>query len=561
MSEPSATSSHRALARRWRPHQFAEVAGQRHVVRVLTHALSENRLHHAYLFTGTRGVGKTTLARLFAKAINCEQGIGPQPCGVCATCQALDTGRFVDLVEVDAASRTGVDDTRELLENVPYAPSQGRFKVYLIDEVHMFSKSSFNALLKTLEEPPGHVKFLLATTDPQKIPVTVLSRCLQLNLKALPSAEITTHLTHIAEREGLACEPEALGALAEAARGSLRDALTLLEQAIAFGGGTVRRAEVDDLVGNLPQGIQDGFLEALIQGDAPRLLGQVAMLEAHGADFDGALSSLLSALHRMALYQWAPEQLADQPGITETTVRLASEASPEALQLYYQMGLQARADLAWAPEPRQALEMALIRMLAFRPLATGDTPDAGAGSAASLTAPSGAEAATPNRSAHPAPTPPARASSPAPHAAAPRDAERRAEAPSSATPSADPWRAFLEAGHLRGLATEVARHCELAERREGEIAIRLAPSHQHLLTDGLRGQINEAVKRHFGVTRLSIEVADPRRATPAETDRQQAEDRLTSARQAMAADPLVQRIQERFDATEEPGSLDPTDPG
>ncbi|OQX34834.1 MAG: DNA polymerase III subunit gamma/tau, partial [Candidatus Sedimenticola endophacoides] len=298
--------SYQVLARKWRPRTFSELVGQEHVVRALSNALDHDRLHHAYLFTGTRGVGKTTLARIFAKSLNCEHGVGSVPCGDCASCREIDEGRFVDLLEVDAASRTKVDQTRELLENVPYAPVRGRYKVYLIDEVHMFSDSSFNALLKTLEEPPPHVKFLLATTDPQKVPVTVLSRCLQFNLKRLPQEQIREYLGQLLDREGIAHDREALGHLARGADGSMRDALSLMDQAIAFGGGEVREPEVRSMLGAIAQDHVHDLLDALVAQDAGGVLQQVAGLAEMAPDFSAVLQELLALLHRVALAQVAP---------------------------------------------------------------------------------------------------------------------------------------------------------------------------------------------------------------------------------------------------------------
>ncbi len=359
--------SYQVLARKWRPRSFGQLVGQEHVVRALTNALDNDRLHHAYLFTGTRGVGKTTIARIFAKSLNCEQGVSATPCGECATCRAIDEGRFMDMLEVDAASKTGVDDTRELLENVPFAPVAGRYKVYLIDEVHMFSNHSFNALLKTLEEPPPHVKFLLATTDPQKVPVTVLSRCLQFSLKALSPELILGQLRHILEQEQLTFEAPALGLLARAAAGSMRDALSILDQAIAFGGGQVAEAEVRAMLGVIPQERLLNLLDALAETNAAELLQQVADMVETVPDFAAALQALLALLHRVALAQQVPEILAEEDPDTERLRDLAARLSPEDVQLYYQIGLQGQADLPFAPDSRSGFEMVLMRMLAFRP--------------------------------------------------------------------------------------------------------------------------------------------------------------------------------------------------
>lgn len=359
--------SYQVLARKWRPRTFHELVGQEHVQRALVNALDQGRLHHAYLFTGTRGVGKTTLARILAKCLNCESGVTSTPCGQCATCREIDEGRFVDLIEVDAASRTKVEDTRELLDNVQYAPTQGRYKVYLIDEVHMLSTHSFNALLKTLEEPPPHVKFLLATTDPQKLPVTVLSRCLQFTLKNMPPERIVGHLSKVLEAERVAFEEAALWLLGKAADGSMRDALSLTDQAIAFGQGQVNRSDVAAMLGTLDQHHLLALVEALAEVDAARVLAEIASLAEQGPDFAGVLDDLAGVFHRLAIAQMVPDALDNGHGDREALLALASRFTAEDVQLYYQIGLQGRGDMDSAPDARTALEMTLLRMLAFRP--------------------------------------------------------------------------------------------------------------------------------------------------------------------------------------------------
>ncbi|MCS6239010.1 DNA polymerase III subunit gamma/tau [Shewanella baltica] len=358
--------SYQVLARKWRPATFDQMVGQSHVLHALTNALSQQRLHHAYLFTGTRGVGKTSLARLFAKGLNCEQGVTATPCGVCGSCVEIAQGRFVDLIEVDAASRTKVDDTRELLDNVQYRPTRGRFKVYLIDEVHMLSRSSFNALLKTLEEPPEHVKFLLATTDPQKLPVTVLSRCLQFNLKSLTQGEIGTQLNHILTQEQLPFDAEALKLLAKAANGSMRDALSLTDQAIAFGGGNVMLTQVQTMLGSIDEQHVVALLKALTDADIGVLMHTCAQVLAYGADAQEVLRSLLELLHQITLTQFAPA--AAQQSLYSAQIRaFAEQLTPEQVQLYYQILLTGRKDLPHAPDPKSGLEMALLRAVAFVP--------------------------------------------------------------------------------------------------------------------------------------------------------------------------------------------------
>ncbi|MCT8986922.1 DNA polymerase III subunit gamma/tau [Shewanella phaeophyticola] len=358
--------SYQVLARKWRPAKFEQMVGQSHVLMALTNALSQQRLHHAYLFTGTRGVGKTSLARLFAKGLNCETGVTANPCGECSSCIEIAQGRFVDLIEVDAASRTKVDDTRELLDNVQYRPSRGRFKVYLIDEVHMLSRSSFNALLKTLEEPPEHVKFLLATTDPHKLPVTVLSRCLQFNLKSLSQQEISQQLEFVITQEQLPFEQQALTLLAKAANGSMRDALSLTDQAIAFGSGQVMLEQVQTMLGSIDEQHVIALLKALCDADVGALMQMVAKVLAFGADAEEVLRSLLELLHQITLTQFAPAA-AQQSLFAEQILAFAQQLAPEQVQLYYQMLLNGRKDLAFAPDPKSGLEMALLRAVAFTP--------------------------------------------------------------------------------------------------------------------------------------------------------------------------------------------------
>ena len=359
--------SYQVLARKWRPRSFREMVGQTHVLKALINALDSQRLHHAYLFTGTRGVGKTTIARILAKCLNCETGISSTPCGSCSVCREIDEGRFVDLIEVDAASRTKVEDTRELLENVQYAPSRGRYKVYLIDEVHMLSTHSFNALLKTLEEPPPHVKFLLATTDPQKLPVTILSRCLQFSLKNMPPERVVAHLQHVLAAESIPFEDDALWLLGRAADGSMRDAMSLTDQAIAFGEGKVLAADVRAMLGTLDHGQVYDVLQALLEGDGRAVLDAVRHLAEQGPDWGGVLAELLNVLHRVAIAQVLPDAVDNGQGDRERVLTLAQTLPAEDVQYYYQLGLVGRRDLPLAPDPRHGFEMVLLRMLAFRP--------------------------------------------------------------------------------------------------------------------------------------------------------------------------------------------------
>lgn len=359
--------SYQVLARKWRPHTFEQVVGQQHVLTALTNALDQGRLHHAYLLSGTRGVGKTTIARILAKSLNCEQGISSHPCGVCDTCREIDQGNFVDLLEIDAASRTKVEDTRELLDNVQYRPARGRFKVYLIDEVHMLSRHSFNALLKTLEEPPPYVKFLLATTDPQKLPITILSRCLQFHLKSLDQTQIARQLEWVLDQEGQPFEPRALLALAKAADGSMRDALSLTDQALAHGNGSVRLESVLAMLGTLDHHHLHQLLEAVLRQDAPATMAKITEIATLGPDFDQLHAELEALLHRVAMAQLLPASVQEQGADADALLQLAGAMSPEEVQLCYQIVLGGRKDLPWAPDGRTALEMTCLRMLAFSP--------------------------------------------------------------------------------------------------------------------------------------------------------------------------------------------------
>ena len=415
--------SYQVLARKWRPRSFREMVGQTHVLKALINALDSQRLHHAYLFTGTRGVGKTTIARIIAKCLNCETGITSTPCGECSVCREIDEGRFVDLIEIDAASRTKVEDTSELLDNVQYAPSRGRFKVYLIDEVHMLSSHSFNALLKTLEEPPPYVKFILATTDPQKLPATILSRCLQFSLKNMTPERVVEHLSHVLSVENIPFEDDALWLLGRAADGSMRDAMSLTDQAIAFGEGKVLAGDVRAMLGTLDHGQVFDLLHALIEGDARALLEAVRHLAEQGPDWNGVLSEILNVFHRVAIAQALPEGLDNGHGDRDRVLALASALPAEDVQFYYQMGLIGRRDLPLAPDPRGGFEMVLLRMLAFRPAGTADAPSqplkpvgisqatvdstspVAATAAVAAPAPAPVAAPVPEAAAQPAPTP------------------------------------------------------------------------------------------------------------------------------------------------------------
>jgi DNA polymerase-3 subunit gamma/tau len=542
--------SYTVLALKWRPRRFADLVGQEHVVRALVNSLADNRLHHAYLFSGTRGVGKTTVARILAKALNCETGIVAEPCGVCRACVAIDEGRFVDLIEVDAASRTKVDDTRELLENVQYSPTVGRFKVYLIDEVHMLSNHSFNALLKTLEEPPPHVKFLFATTDPQKLPVTVLSRCLQFNLRKLTGAEIGAQLERIGAAEQIAAEPDGLKAIARAAEGSMRDALSLLDQAIAFGGGRIEAAAVNSMLGNIDRGHVLRMLEALSRQDGAALLREVDQLDQAAPDYGAVLDDLAAALQRIAVLQLVTGRLDDDEAVL--LAPLAERLSPEDVQLYYQIAVNGRRDLPIGRDPRVAFEMTLLRMLAFRPAAEAEGPRAQV-----------AQASAPRRG----PPPPSAASPPraAPSAAAqPGSAASRESAPipsgaaplRGAGPAEVDWPALLQALDLRGPARQLADHCDLKSHSGSAWQLVLPPDKEHLNTQQLRARLEAALREHFGrELRLTITSGAPQRATPAELRKQNESERMRAAREAIETDPNVRAVQTAFDATLEADSI------
>jgi DNA polymerase-3 subunit gamma/tau len=363
--------SYQVLARKWRPKSFSEMAGQEHVLQALINALDNDRLHHAYLFTGTRGVGKTTIGRILSKCLNCEAGVSSVPCGECTSCHEVDSGRFIDLIEVDAASRTGVDDMRDLLDNVQYAPSRGRYKIYLIDEVHMLSKSSFAALLKTLEEPPPHVKFLFATTDPQKLPITVLSRCLQFNLKNLSTERITEHLKFVLGEEQVPFEEAGLWCLGRAADGSMRDALSLTDQAVGHGGGRITEADVTSMLGSIERRYVVNVCEAMASQSGPDLLGAIGEMAEQSPDYDAALGEVLSLWHQVAILQTVPEALDPSISHYKELATLAETVSREDVQLFYQICLLGRKDLPLAPEQRSGFEMVMLRAMAFRPATNG----------------------------------------------------------------------------------------------------------------------------------------------------------------------------------------------
>ena len=522
--------SYQVLARKWRPRRFSELVGQEHVVRALSNALEGGRMHHAYLFTGTRGVGKTTIARIFAKSINCERGASADPCGACAVCTAVDEGRFVDLLEIDAASNTGVDDVREVIENAQYAPTRGRYKVYLVDEVHMLSKNAFNALLKTLEEPPPHVVFLLATTDPQKLPVTVLSRCLKFNLKRLLPAQIEGQMQRILDAETVSCEPEALAELARAADGSLRDGLSLLDQAIAYGDGAVRAGEVRTMLGTIARAEVVGLIEAIAAGDGATLLAEAERIEAFAPDFGTVLDDLAALLHRVQLRQLVPGFGGDDAAANAALDALAARLAPEDVQLCYQLAVSGRRDLPLAPDEITGFEMALLRMLAFRPLpeAVGSEPAAPAGATRG-----GAK--------------PAAAAPPVPEAA-----PVAAPALPSRSPGPQEWEALIERAGLRGALGQLARHAVLRAREGDVLVLGLPKQDLHLVVEPFTSQLEEKLSAAMGGARVRVRFvaadADVGASPAARAERARSEEQAAAAA-AIDGDPLVQTLKRDFGAT------------
>ena len=540
--------SYQVLARKWRPKAFDQMVGQDHVVRALTNALDQQRLHHAYLFTGTRGVGKTTLSRILAKALNCETGISSKPCGVCTACVEIDGGRFIDYVEMDAASTRGVDDMTGLLEKAIYAPTAGRFKIYMMDEVHQLSGHAFNAMLKTLEEPPAHVKFILATTDPQKVPVTILSRCLQFNLRQLSPTAISEYLQGVLQQENIAFEASALQLIARAAAGSMRDALSLLDQAIAFGSNAVHEAEVRSMLGAIDQSYLFELLHALADGNGAAMMAQADAMEQRSLSFDAALSELAVLLHQIAIVQTVPDSIpADLPE-RAMLLDLAARLSAEDLQLYYQIAVLGRRDLGLAPDEYAGFTMCLLRMLAFRPDSLGNKPSALAKSGAA----------------------PAPAKSPV---AALQQAEQKvlqadipetappaisAEAPAVANKEFDgDWRSLVEQLKLGGLARQLAQNCELTQYDGQTMHLRVAQAQKHLLENSYQEKLRAALKAHFGKhLQLHFDVGDAAN-TPAGKINQEKASRQLQAESAIQNDSFVRELVDSFGAQIIPSSIKP----
>lgn len=606
--------SYQVLARKWRPQNFTEMVGQEHVLRALVNALDSDRLHHAYLFTGTRGVGKTTIARILAKCLNCETGVTSKPCGTCSSCTEIVAGNFVDLIEVDAASRTKVEDTRELLENVQYAPTRARFKVYLIDEVHMLTGHSFNALLKTLEEPPPHVKFLFATTDPQKLPATILSRCLQFNLKRMPMDLIIGHLTFLLKKESIEFEEPALKLIARAADGSMRDALSLLDQAIAFSGQNITETAIKDMLGTVSHEPLLDLLRAISNNDGAKLLQLVEDLSSITPDFEAASDALIEVLHNIAVQQVVPNAI----DANEDLQSMATQLSKEDVQLYYQIALQGRKDIPLSPDPRSGFEMLLLRMLSFRPLQQGmqiaaedqsldenkkktvktDKPELNKGL--------GIESATdsnkiikakvaPEEKKPTSNTPPPWEDLPPAYSSA---SDSRTKTQTENTPDINqlpasvkderdnneikarknlPWHDVVTQLNVSGRSAELIKHCVLASQDDAMISLVLNKGHEYLLADTTQQEIETAIQSFYGLNKhLSISLAAledssdspvnidnenqnkiAERETPSQRNIRVENEVQQQAEKNIASDPFVIELENRFNAQVVPGSVQP----
>ena len=565
--------SHQVLARKWRPKTFESLVGQEHVVRALTHALTDQRLHHAYLFTGTRGVGKTTLARILAKSFNCESGITATPCGVCSACTEIDSGRFVDLLEVDAATNTKVDEMRQLLENAVYAPTRGRFKVYVIDEVHMLSNSAFNAMLKTLEEPPEHVKFILATTDPQKIPVTVLSRCLQFNLKQMTPPLIAGHLKHILGVEGIAAETGALNLLSRSASGSMRDALSLLDQAIAHGAGKVEEAQVRDMLGSVDLDYLFSILDELISGNVSGMLEVAHGMATRSLSFDAALQELASLLTRLQIAQLAPQSIADDLPERERLLALAAQLDPEFVQLAYQIAVPGRKELPLAPDEQAGFVMTLLRLYTFR--LGGDGASAGHRQTPKAVAikvmPAGRPAMPETREDQSIVVRPA---------ALPESIEPRMETVAASSGSenhsvseaavvesptveipvarSEDWHTILAALKLGGMARELGQHCEMRVLDGARVDLCLSPAYRHLQMKPAQDKLQQSLSEYFGRSmQMTIRLEEVVGETPAATAQRRRDELQERAVASVEQDGFVREVIDIFDATVIESSIKP----
>jgi len=554
--------SYQVLARKWRPGNFSQMVGQDHVLRALINALDNDRLHHAFLFTGTRGVGKTTVARILAKSLNCDRGVSSTPCGECSSCVEIDAGNFVDLIEVDAASRTKVEDTRELLDNVLYMPTRGRYKVYLIDEVHMLTKHSFNALLKTLEEPPAHIKFLLATTDPQKLPATILSRCLQFNLTRMSKEQISAHLDYILTEEKIDSESEALKQLAHAADGSMRDALSLLDQAIAFTGGEVNNADVATMLGTIDRGHTYALLDALLENDGAALMQAVQLAAEQSCDFSALFEDLLSLLHRIAMAQQIPEMLESNDDELGKIKHYISQFNAEDIQLYYQIGLIGRRDLPLAPDPRSGFEMVMLRMLAFNPM-SGQPVKSRAGSAQAKQKPvpvsKPKQASSPLVSTASAVAKPESAEPVATTTAETSEVNSQVAAPPVNALSSD-WGEIVQALALKGMAGQLAMNSQLLEKTEKLIRLQLDDAHAHLANDTTRVRLEKALQEYFGKSlKLIIDAGLHAQATPAVQQQHQRDERQRAAEDEINNDENVKKLQQVFNARVQNDTIQPVD--
>ena len=605
--------SYLVLARKWRPKRFSELVGQEHVVRALGNALDTGRVHHAFLFSGTRGVGKTTIARIFAKSLNCQKGVSAEPCGECPACTDIDAGRYIDLLEIDAASNTGVDDVREVIENAQYMPSRGQYKVYLIDEVHMLSKQAFNALLKTLAEPPGHGKFLLATTDPQRLPITVLSRCLQFNLKRLDEGQIEGQMTRILAAEQIQADPGAIRQLARAADGSLRDGLSLLDQAIAYAGGALAEDSVRAMLGSVDRTQVAALLDALADGDGQALLATVDALAGFAPDWGNVLEALAEALHRIQVRQLVPAVAREDDGLAVDA--WAARVRPEVVQLWYQMAVNARRDLDLAPAPRVGFEMRVLRMLAFRPDADAGPPAAGPGAGTGAGAGAGGDVAAPGRPTRPvasavapaalaASNPPAAAAPvPAPRAAAPErsdpppgdaapalqpgivmqpasvapESTAAPAAPATASPAvpatgqaesapaaivvdAEDWLRRVAACDLNGPARQLAAHTAFVGHADGALTLALEPGFEYLRSERSVAALADAMAASLGSPpRIVIEAGAAQAPTLHQRQEHERDSRQSAAEQTFLNDPGVRRLIEQHGARVVPDSIRPYD--
>ncbi len=535
--------SYQVLARKWRPRTFQDMVGQSHVLKALSNALDQDRLHHAYLFSGTRGVGKTTLARILAKCLNCDKGVSSTPCGECNACVAIDEGRFIDLIEVDAASRAKVEETRDLMDNVQYAPTSGRYKVYLIDEIHMFSNHSFNALLKTLEEPPPHVKFLLATTEPKKLPVTILSRCLQFNLSHLTNDQIGKQVEMILTEESVGFDQASVELVARGADGSMRDALSLLDQAIAYGGGALEESQVRAMMGTIESADLNGLIQALIDADAEALLSTIETIALQSPDFDSLLSELLSLLQKIAILQVLPENSDNPLMANEALVNFANAMNKEDTQLYYQIGMMGRKDLYLAPDAKSGFEMVMIRMLAFRPMAA-------------------AEIANKTQTLKPtANTTVSQTSSKPVAQAVNTSTEPSTEVSVNSSPTKnidDNWKDIIDEMELKGLTKELAGNCVIKSQTESKLELALSPSQEHLLNPGQKDRIEQAVKAKFGAdVVLTIIIENSDNETPAEANARMERERQKAAENSVNSDPAVQSLLDTFSGTIDQDSIQP----